>query len=256
MELRVWVLAAILVGEVAVLTTGYFGPLTGVLVPLLTAVAFFVSHHRRREKNILIKVMLAFFALALLAVFFREALSSLYDTRVPLARLFLWVQVIHAFDLPARKDTTYSLLSGLILLDVGAVLSTNLFYGLFIIAFLFCASGALTQLHLLGSPRARGGGGGAHTGSLARCGTAGRSGGAGGRFPVLLPPAVAPGYEPYDAPDELLPAGGKQLLRGRPEPGLPAAGRRPVLPAPLGHLAGLLPRLQPVHGPAEPRAAL
>jgi protein-glutamine gamma-glutamyltransferase len=147
-ELRVWVLAAILVGEVAVLTSGYFGPLTGVLVPLLTAVAFFVSHHRRREKNILIKVMLAFFALALLAVFFREALSSLYDTRVPLARLFLWVQVIHAFDLPARKDITYSLLSGLILLAVGAVLSTSLFYGLFIIAFLFCASGALTQLHL------------------------------------------------------------------------------------------------------------
>jgi protein-glutamine gamma-glutamyltransferase len=137
-ELRVWVLAAILVGEVAVLTTGYFGPLTGVLVPLLTAVAFFVSHHRRREKNILIKVMLAFFALALLAVFFRETSSSLYDTRVPLARLFLWVQVIHAFDLPARKDTTYSLLSDLILLAVGVVLSTNLFYGLFIIAFLFC----------------------------------------------------------------------------------------------------------------------
>ncbi|CAA9457342.1 MAG: FIG001454: Transglutaminase-like enzymes, putative cysteine proteases [uncultured Rubrobacteraceae bacterium] len=145
---RAWVLAAVLVGEVAVLTSGYFDVLTGLLVPFLTVVAFAVSYNRRREKNYLIKVMLAFFALALLAVFFREALSSLYDTRVPLARLFLWVQVIHAFDLPARKDLTYSLLSGLILLAVGAVLSTNLWYGLFVLAFLFCASGAMTQMHL------------------------------------------------------------------------------------------------------------
>ena len=34
----------------------------------------------------------------------QEVLTSLYDTRVPLARLFLWVQVIHSFDVPARKD--------------------------------------------------------------------------------------------------------------------------------------------------------
>jgi transglutaminase-like putative cysteine protease len=147
-QLRAWVLAAVLVGEIAVLTSGYFGIATGVLVPLLTIVAFAVSYNRRREKNYVIKAMLAVFALALLAVFFREALSSLYDTRVPLARLFLWIQVIHAFDLPARKDVAYSLLSGLILIAVGAVLSTSLWYGIFIVAFLFCASGALTQMHL------------------------------------------------------------------------------------------------------------
>lgn len=67
--LRAWVLAAILVGEVAVLTSGYFDPATGILVPLLTVVAFVVSHRRRREKNFFIKVMLAFAALAALAVF-------------------------------------------------------------------------------------------------------------------------------------------------------------------------------------------
>jgi hypothetical protein len=147
-ELRVWVLAAVLVGEVAVLTSGYFGASTGVLVPLLTVVAFVVSYYRRREKNILIKVMLAFGALAVLAMFFREVLTSLYDTRVPLARLFLWIQVIHAFDLPARKDLTYSLVSGLILVAVGAVLSTSLWYGVFVLAFLLCSIGALVQMNL------------------------------------------------------------------------------------------------------------
>ena len=163
-ELRAWVLAAVLVGEAAVLTSGYFGAVTGVLVPFLTIVAFVVSHHRRRERNSLIKVMLAFGALAALAMFFREVLSSLYDTRVPLARLFLWVQVIHAFDVPARKDLSYSLVSGLILVAVGAVLTTSLWYGIFVLAFLLCAMGAMAQMNLsearqragMGASRSRG----------------------------------------------------------------------------------------------------
>src|SRR5215210_6214471 len=147
-ELRAWVLAAVLVGEAAVLTSGYFDAATGVLVPLLTIFAYVVSYLRRRERNIFIKVMLAFGALAALAMFFREVLSSLYDTRVPLARLFLWVQVIHAFDLPARKDLSYSLISGLILVAVGAVLTTSLWYGIFVLAFLLCAMGAMVQMNL------------------------------------------------------------------------------------------------------------
>src|SRR5215210_2200530 len=156
LELRAWVLAAVLVGEAAVLTSGYFGAVTSVLVPFLTVVAFVVSYQRRRERNILIKVMLAFGALAALAMFFREVLSSLYDTRVPLARLFLWVQVIHAFDLPARKDVSYSLVSALILVAVGAVLTTSLWYGVFVLAFLLCAMGAMTQMNL-SEARARAG---------------------------------------------------------------------------------------------------
>jgi transglutaminase-like putative cysteine protease len=163
-ELRAWVLAAVLVGEAAVLTSGYFGVPIGVLVPLLTVVAFVVSYRRRRERNIIIKVMLAFGALAALAMFFREVLTSLYDTRVPLARLFLWVQVIHAFDLPARKDLSYSLVSALILVAVGAVLSTTLWYGVFVLVFLLCAMGAMSQMNLsearqragLGASRSRG----------------------------------------------------------------------------------------------------
>ncbi len=146
--LRAWVLAAVLVGEAAVLSSGYFGAVMGIIIPSLTVVAFAVSYLRRRERNVLIKVLLAFGALAALAMFFREVLTSLYDTRVPLARLFLWVQVIHAFDLPARKDLAYSLVSGLILVAVGAVLSISLWYGAFVLAFLFLALGALTQMNL------------------------------------------------------------------------------------------------------------
>src|SRR5918995_1421781 len=90
-ELRAWVLAAVLVGEAAVLTSGYFGAVTSVLVPFLTVVAFVV---------------------------------------------------------PARKDLSYSLVSALILVAVGAVLTTSLWYGLFVLAFLLCAMGAMTQMNL------------------------------------------------------------------------------------------------------------
>ena len=235
-ELRAWVLAAVLVGEAAVLTSGYFGAVTGVLVPFLTVVAFVVSYRRRRERNILIKVMLAFGALAALAMFFREVLSSLYDTRVPLARLFLWVQVIHAFDLPARKDLSYSLVSGLILVAVGAVLSTSLWYGLFVLAFLLCAMGAMTQMNLSEARERAGlrrvekqGPHGRHRRALFLRRRRGRSG-------LLLPPSPAAGDEPDDDADLGFPKRWGELHRRRPEPLLQAAWRRPLRRPPAGYL--------------------
>src|SRR5215218_4830253 len=234
-ELRAWVLAAVLVGEAAVLTSGYFGPVIGIMVPLLTIFAFVVSYLRRRERNILIKVMLAFGALAALAMFFREVLSSLYDTRVPLARLFLWVQVIHAFDLPARKDLSYSLVSALILVAVGTVLSTSLWYGLLVLAFLFCAMGAMTQMNLsearsragLQASRSRPRGRHRRALFLRR-----RRGGSG----LLLPPSPAAGDEPDDDADIGFSKRWGELHRRRPEPLLQAARRRPLRGAPAGYL--------------------
>ncbi|MDQ4106295.1 MAG: hypothetical protein M3157_03860, partial [Actinomycetota bacterium] len=51
----------------AALTSSYFDLATGVLVPLLTVLAFAISHHRR-EKKYLIQTLLAYGALALEAV--------------------------------------------------------------------------------------------------------------------------------------------------------------------------------------------
>ena len=229
-------LAAVLVGEVAVLTSGYFGAVTGILVPLLTVVAFMVSYLRRRERNIFIKVMLAFGALAALAMFFREVLSSLYDTRVPLARLFLWVQVIHSFDVPARKDLSYSLVSGMILVAVGAVLSTSLCYGVFVLAFLLCAMGAMAQMNLseareragLQVSRSRG----LLLGTVVPCFFAVVAVGL-VCFSLIAPAA---GDEPYDDADLGVPERWGQLHRRRPEPLLQAAWRRPLRRPPAGYL--------------------
>lgn len=158
--------------------------------------------------------------------------------------------MIHAFDLPARKDLAYSLLSGLILIAVGAVLSINLWYCIFVLAFLVCALGALSQIHL---SEARERSGNSTTGSrgLVRG--------------VIVPSAlavVALGFLCFSLLPQkqgmnmtMMPTSFFKNLRERPEPVLRAAGR-PFLAAPHQYLARLLPRLQPVHGPPQPRPAL
>src|SRR5207248_3707526 len=40
--------------------------------------------------------------------------------------LFLWVQVLHSMDVPARRDLMFSLVSSLTLITAGAVLSVSL----------------------------------------------------------------------------------------------------------------------------------
>ena len=244
-ELRAWVLAAVLVGEVAVLTSGYFDAVTGVLVPLLTVVAFVVSYLRRRERNVFIKVLLAFGALAALAMFFREVLSSLYDTRVPLARLFLWVQVIHAFDLPARKDLSYSLVSGLILIAVGAILSTSLFYGLFVLAFLLCAMAALSQMNLSEARERAGVGATTSRGLLLGLVVPGLLRRPGGRPVVLLSLAPAPGMNLAMMPTSAFQNVGANFSGGVQNPYYEPPGGDPFAGPPAGHLPQLLPRLQP-----------
>ena len=165
-------------------------------------------------------------------MFFREVLSSLYDTRVPLARLFLWVQVIHAFDLPARKDISYSLVSGLILIAVGAVLSTSLWYGLFVLAFLLCAMAAMSQINL-SEARERAGvrettSKGLVLGAVVPC-----------FFAVIVVGLVCFSFLPQRQAMSLtmMPTSafqniGAEFSGRRPEPLLPAARRRPLRRSP------------------------
>ena len=40
--------------------------------------------------------------------------------------MLLWLQVLHSFDVPARRDLKFSLASGLTLIAAGAVLSTGM----------------------------------------------------------------------------------------------------------------------------------
>ncbi|MBK5225308.1 MAG: DUF3488 domain-containing protein [Thermoleophilia bacterium] len=146
--LRLSVLAAILTAEIAILSMGYYDTLSVLGVPTLTTAGFAYSWKYRQRRNLLMKFVLSMLVIAVAVLFTRELTTNIYDTRLPLIKLLLWLQVLHSFDLPARRDLKFSLASGLILLASAAVLSTGMVYILGLALFTITAVIALVFLYI------------------------------------------------------------------------------------------------------------
>ena len=73
--------------------------------------------------------------------------GSLDQVQIPLAELFLWVQVLHSLDVPARRDLLFSLVSSLVLMAVAGVLSISLSYGVHLLIWAPAALAALVLAH-------------------------------------------------------------------------------------------------------------
>ncbi len=146
--LRLSVMTAILIAEISILAMGYYDTLTVVAVPLLTAAGFAYSWRFRRQSNLRLKLVLSLLVVAVTVLFARELASSFYDTRLPLIKLLLWLQVLHSFDVPARRDLKFSLASGLTLIAAGAVLSTGMFYLVGLAFFSIAAVVSLVYFHI------------------------------------------------------------------------------------------------------------
>lgn len=111
----------------------------------LTILGSFVSFNRKNKKNWWIKLLLALFMLVAFANFLRDAIMNPYDPRIPLSSLLIWLQVLHSFDLPKRKDLNYSLFVALILICVTATISRDLIFGVFLLS--FCVFALLSLLY-------------------------------------------------------------------------------------------------------------
>jgi transglutaminase-like putative cysteine protease len=128
------VLASVLVAVAAVAVEEEF-TVQAVLAAVAICAGFWVSHVRRRAANWWLKVTITILILVVARAFFAALLANPYDPRVPLVRLFLWLQVLHSFDLPARRDLKYSLASAVVLMAVAAVYTREMIFGLFLLAF-------------------------------------------------------------------------------------------------------------------------
>lgn len=106
-------------------------------VLLVTPAASYLSYRRRHSKNIELKIFLSFAMMALLFWFLTRLAASVFDPRIPLAELLIWLQTLHAFDLPAKKDLRYTILVALILMALAAVLTYSSYFALFMLG--FCA---------------------------------------------------------------------------------------------------------------------
>ena len=127
---------------------GYYDTLGVLGVPALTMAGFAYSWKYRRRRNLLMKFVLSILVIAVAVLFTRELTTNIYDTRLPLIKLLLWLQVLHSFDLPARRDLKFSLTSGLTLLAAAAVLSTGMVYILGLALFTITAVIALIYLYI------------------------------------------------------------------------------------------------------------
>lgn len=93
------------------------------------------SHRMQGRSSRLVKSLLAVGMLYLLWQYLANLIANLQDTRLPLAELLLWLQVLNAFDLPRRHNLRIAQMVGAILLIATATLSREMSFGLFVIAF-------------------------------------------------------------------------------------------------------------------------
>ncbi|HWC15241.1 MAG TPA: DUF3488 and transglutaminase-like domain-containing protein [Actinomycetota bacterium] len=147
--LRACVLGAVMVAALALVAERAVSLSTAALLTVALPLAYWVSYRRRAKDNWHIKIALTVAALFALFRFLGQltGVATLDEVRFPLAELFLWVQVIHGFDLPARKDLNFSLGSSLTLMAVAGSISQDLRLVVFLVPYIGLVVASLALTH-------------------------------------------------------------------------------------------------------------
>jgi transglutaminase-like putative cysteine protease len=142
-RLRALVLATVMVSVAAVIAQGAVDTATAVGSLVLIPVGYVFSHIRRHQRNVVLKIVLAAGLLASLGGFILQVnlAVSVDAARASLASLFLWVQILHSFDLPRRRDLAFSIASSVILMAEAGSLSLDTDLLLFLVP--WCALAGL-----------------------------------------------------------------------------------------------------------------
>lgn len=135
--LRLVVLAITMVSLAAVVAGGALDPATTALSLLLVPVGSWVSYRRRRAGNGVLKVVLAGGLIAALLGFLVLVgrAASADEARSDLGSLFVWVQVLHTFDVPRRRDLAFSVAASVALMAQAATLALDSGFALLLAPF-------------------------------------------------------------------------------------------------------------------------
>src|SRR5204862_7467020 len=92
---------------------------------VLAPAGYAFSYGRRHRSGLLVKVVLAVGLLIALDRFIGQVrfATTVDQARIPLASMFLWVQILHAFDVPRRRDLAFSMVSSTTLIAAAGALS-------------------------------------------------------------------------------------------------------------------------------------
>jgi transglutaminase-like putative cysteine protease len=142
--LRLWTMVAVLVSVFAVTAHDDFLQ-QRLTIPVLVVAGFAFSYWRRGKRNWWVKAVLAVLCLEVSRQFLRGVMADPYHTSVPLTVLLLWLQTLHAFDVPARRDLLFSLLSSVILMAVAAAFALDHSFLVYLGLFAFAAVQAMVH---------------------------------------------------------------------------------------------------------------
>lgn len=137
--LRILTVCLLLIGIFSSAQSAEINPVVITLVVISTIVGSYVSYNRAYKKNWWIKVFLSIGMILLLVNCFYEIVllrvNHISDLRKPVLLLLLGLQALHTFDSPRRNNIMLSALSALILISFAASLSSDNYFGCFLIAF-------------------------------------------------------------------------------------------------------------------------
>jgi transglutaminase-like putative cysteine protease len=133
--LRLACAGAIVTGIAACRAEGELSWAVAVTSMALVILGMYVSYRTRSHPIGWLKPVLALAAMVAFVWFFRQLTGQeLYDVSTvedPLAMLFVWIQVAHAFDVPARRDLAFSLAGSASLMAVAAAQAVDLGFGIY-----------------------------------------------------------------------------------------------------------------------------
>ncbi len=162
LPLRALTFLAIALGmSVAARDTELYFPMGIGLVGIAAGYTF--SYFRRMYSNWWIKIIISFGMLAAGWIYVSQMIYSTRYHIVVLTELLVYLQVMHSFDLPRRRDLIYSLLSAFMLMCIGGVMSRSPDFGFFLTVFiimglamlaLFNYQEASERASVLGGPKA------------------------------------------------------------------------------------------------------
>jgi hypothetical protein len=142
---------AVLVGIGACWSEGELSPAVSLFAVAATVVGNIVSYRRRAHPWPGVKPVLAFCAVGgfvwfILTVTRTASPGDIATVEAPLAVLFAWVLSTHAFDVPSRRDVTYSLAGSTALVAVAAAQSVDLALGAWVLAWVGCGVWGLVAM--------------------------------------------------------------------------------------------------------------
>src|SRR3972149_10420065 len=118
--LRVWTALTVLVSVFAITAHEDFGALRFSIAGLVALGFLFSWIRRRRSSNAWVKLLLTAGCLWAAWVFLQALSQGPYHTSIPLTIFLLWLQTLHSFDLPRRRDLLFSVLTSVVLMAVAA----------------------------------------------------------------------------------------------------------------------------------------